>query len=66
MFLHPRSALARAAPEFVAYTQLVRTAKRPYLAGLRLILILFLKTLTEWSAACHMPTPQAKVVGSHQ
>ena len=34
VFLHPRSALARAAPEFVAYTQLVRNAKRPYLAGL--------------------------------
>ena len=34
VFLHPRSALARAAPEYVAYTQLVRTAKRPYLSGL--------------------------------
>ena len=33
LFLHPRSALARAAPEFVAYMQLVRSAKRPYLAG---------------------------------
>ncbi|KAK9834861.1 hypothetical protein WJX81_004510 [Elliptochloris bilobata] len=33
VFLHPRSALARAAPEYVAYTQLVRSAKRPYLAG---------------------------------
>jgi len=33
VFLHPRSALARAAPEFVAYAQLVRGPKRPYLAG---------------------------------
>lgn len=31
--MHPQSALARAAPEFVTYTQLVRTAKRPYMTG---------------------------------
>lgn len=33
VFLHPRSALARAAPELVAYAELVRTDKRPYMAG---------------------------------
>ena len=33
VYLHPRSSLARAAPEFVAYTELVRTDKRPYMAG---------------------------------
>lgn len=33
VFLHPRSALHGSAPEFVAYTELIRTAKRPYMAG---------------------------------
>ena len=33
VFLHPQSALAKAAPEFVVYTQILRTEKRPYLAG---------------------------------
>ncbi len=31
--LHPRSGLARAPPEFVAYSEVVRTAKRAYMAG---------------------------------
>ena len=33
VFLHPRSALRTAAPEFVVYTGLVRTAKRCYMGG---------------------------------
>ncbi len=33
VYMHPQSALAKAAPEFVAYTQIVRTAKRPYMTG---------------------------------
>lgn len=33
IFLHPSSALHSTAPEFVCYTELVRTAKRPYMAG---------------------------------
>lgn len=31
--LHPESLLARAAPQFLAYSEVVRTAKRPYMAG---------------------------------
>jgi ATP-dependent RNA helicase DHX37/DHR1 len=34
VFLHPRSALHATAPELVAYTELVRTVKRPYMSGL--------------------------------
>jgi ATP-dependent RNA helicase DHX37/DHR1 len=33
VFLHPNSALYTAAPEFVVYSELVRTSKRPYMAG---------------------------------
>ena len=33
MHLHPQSALSKAAPQFVVYTQILRTDKRPYLAG---------------------------------
>ena len=33
VFLHPNSALHSTAPEFVVYTELIRTAKRPYMAG---------------------------------
>lgn len=33
VYMHPQSALAKAAPEFVAYTQIVRSAKRPYMTG---------------------------------
>jgi hypothetical protein len=33
VYLHPLSSLASGAPELVAYCQLVRTAKRPYMAG---------------------------------
>jgi ATP-dependent RNA helicase DHX37/DHR1 len=32
VFLHPRSCLAKTAPEYVVYGDIVRTAKRPYLA----------------------------------
>lgn len=34
VFLHPRSALHGSAPELVVYTQLLRTDKRPYMAGI--------------------------------
>lgn len=33
VYLHPHSALYAAAPEFVLYTQLIRSAKRPYMTG---------------------------------
>eukprot|EP00884_Botryococcus_braunii_P019188 jgi/Botrbrau1/5953/Bobra.0366s0123.1 len=33
VFLHPRSRLARVAPAFVVYTELVKGSKRPYMAG---------------------------------
>lgn len=33
VYLHPQSALAKAAPEFIVYMQILRTDKRPYLAG---------------------------------
>ena len=33
IFLHPRSNLHSTAPEFVVYTQLISTPKRPYMAG---------------------------------
>ena len=34
VFLHPSSALHSTAPEWVAYIELVRTVKRPYMAGI--------------------------------
>ena len=33
VYLHPQSALSKAAPESLVYTQILRTDKRPYLAG---------------------------------
>ena len=33
VYLHPNSALHATCPELVVYTELVRTAKRPYMAG---------------------------------
>lgn len=33
VFLHPNSTLHSTAPEFVVYAELIRTAKRPYMAG---------------------------------
>ena len=33
VYLHPHSALHATAPDFVTYTQIVRSAKRPYMAG---------------------------------
>ena len=39
VYLHPQSALAKAAPEFVVYTQILRTEKRPYLAGVNVLAI---------------------------
>lgn len=48
VFLHPRSALHATAPEFVAYLQLVRTPKRPYMAGVTAV-------EPAWLAACGTP-----------
>lgn len=33
VYLHPDSALHSAAPEFVVYSQLVQSSKRPYMTG---------------------------------
>ena len=33
VYLHPQSALYSAAPEFVVYSQLFRSTKRPYMTG---------------------------------
>ena len=33
VYLHPNSGLHSTAPEWVVYTDLVRTSKRPYMAG---------------------------------
>ena len=33
VYLHPQSSLYTAAPEFVVYTQLIRSTKRPYMTG---------------------------------
>ncbi len=35
VFLHPRSALAAAAPDMAVYTELLQTEKRAYMAGAR-------------------------------
>jgi hypothetical protein len=36
VFLHPRSALAAAAPDMAVYTELLQTEKRAYMAGARI------------------------------
>jgi hypothetical protein len=33
VFLHPHSALYKTAPDFVVYSHLIRSTKRPYMAG---------------------------------
>ncbi|GIL84929.1 hypothetical protein Vretifemale_13516, partial [Volvox reticuliferus] len=48
VFLHPRSALHGDAPEFLVYMQLLRTEKRPYMAGLTAI-------EAEWLTECGTP-----------
>jgi ATP-dependent RNA helicase DHX37/DHR1 len=48
VYLHPRSSLHAAAPEYVVYLQLVRTAKRPYMSGITPI-------EPAWLAACGTP-----------
>ncbi|GBF90232.1 ATP-dependent RNA helicase [Raphidocelis subcapitata] len=48
VYLHPRSSLHASAPEFVVYTQLVRTVKRPYMAGVTAV-------EPAWLAACGSP-----------
>jgi hypothetical protein len=35
VYMHPLSAMAKAAPELIAYMQIVRTAKRPYMTGMQ-------------------------------
>ncbi len=48
VFLHPRSSLHAAAPDYVVYTQLIRTAKRPYMAGVTAV-------DPDWLPACRTP-----------
>ncbi|GLI67102.1 hypothetical protein VaNZ11_011307, partial [Volvox africanus] len=48
VFLHPRSALHGDAPEFLVYMQLLRTEKRPYMAGLTAI-------EADWLTECGTP-----------
>lgn len=33
VYMHPNSAMAKAAPDLVVYMQIVRTEKRPYMTG---------------------------------
>lgn len=33
VYLHPRSALHKAPPELVVFSELIRTEKRPYMSG---------------------------------
>ncbi|EIE25583.1 P-loop containing nucleoside triphosphate hydrolase protein [Coccomyxa subellipsoidea C-169] len=47
VFMHPQSAMAKAAPEFVAYTQIVRTEKRPYMTGVTEVEAGWLSTVAE-------------------
>jgi len=49
VFLHPNSGLHSIAPDFVAYTELVRTVKRPYMAGVTAI-------EPRWLASVAVPT----------
>jgi ATP-dependent RNA helicase DHX37/DHR1 len=37
IYLHPNSNLSSTAPEYVVYTELIRTTKRPYMAGVTAI-----------------------------
>lgn len=46
VYLHPRSTLHKAAPEYVVYLQIVRTAKRPYMAGVTAVEPHWLSNLT--------------------
>ncbi|CAL8464255.1 g3790 [Coccomyxa elongata] len=61
VYMHPQSALAKAAPEFVAYTQIVRTAKRPYMTGVTEVDARWLATVAEplvqLSAPLDAPAP---------
>ncbi|DBA75145.1 hypothetical protein WJX77_004936 [Trebouxia sp. C0004] len=61
VYLHPRSSLHSTAPEFVVYTQLISTAKRPYMAGVTAIepsaLSEVAKPLCTWSGPLLEPGP---------
>ncbi|KAL0028239.1 hypothetical protein WJX79_003509 [Trebouxia sp. C0005] len=61
VYLHPRSSLHSTAPEFVVYTQLISTAKRPYMAGVTAIepsaLSEVAKPLCTWSGPLLEPAP---------
>ncbi|DBB17318.1 TPA: hypothetical protein ACH3X3_014362 [Trebouxia sp. C0006] len=61
VYLHPRSSLHSTAPEFVMYTQLISTAKRPYMAGVTAIepsgLSEVAKPLCTWSGPLLEPAP---------
>lgn len=51
VYLHPRSALHTTAPEYVVYMQLIRTVKRPYMAGVTAV-------DAHWLAALRSPLRQ--------
>lgn len=61
IFLHPNSALHKSAPDFVVYTEIVRTVKRPYMAGLTAVEARWLPTaatpLCSFSAPLLDPQP---------
>lgn len=61
VYLHPRSSLHSTAPEFVVYTQLISTPKRPYMAGVTAIepsaLSEVAKPLCTWSGPLLEPAP---------
>lgn len=57
IYLHPNSALHATAPEFVVYSELVRTVKRPYMAGVTAIDPRWLPTVA--APLCTLSAPLA-------
>ena len=62
VFLHPTSALHRSSPEYVVYTDLIQTAKRPYLMGATAVdgawLVDDAPAMASLSAALEDPAPR--------
>lgn len=55
IFLHPNSALHSSFPDFVVYSEVVRTVKRPYMAGLTAVEPRWLATTA--APMCNFSTP---------
>jgi ATP-dependent RNA helicase DHX37/DHR1 len=55
IFLHPNSALHSSFPDFVVYSEIVRTVKRPYMAGLTAVEPRWLATAA--TPLCNFSTP---------